>query len=54
MTKLTVTRAQAAAILGVSLSHFKRHIQPELTLIYSGRLRLVRVTDLEAWVERSG
>jgi excisionase family DNA binding protein len=54
MIKLTVTRTEAAAILGVSLSHFKRHVQPELNLICSGRLRLVRVADLEAWVERSG
>jgi excisionase family DNA binding protein len=45
-----LTRKEAAATLGVSLSHFERHIQHQLPVVYSGRLRLYRPADLEKWV----
>lgn len=47
---LALSRKQAAAALGVSLNHFKRHIQPQLHAVYSGRLRLYRVAELERWL----
>lgn len=50
--RLALSRREAAIALGVSLSHFQRLIQPELRCIYSGQLRLYRVADLEAWLER--
>ncbi len=40
-------------MLGMSLDHFERYVQPECRVIYSGRLRLIRVEDLEAWLERN-
>lgn len=49
--RLTLTRDEAAAMLGVSLSHFKRHVQPHLPCVYSGQLRLFRPADLERWVD---
>jgi hypothetical protein len=49
--KLLLTRREAAAMLGMSLSHFQRHVQPRIPCVYSGQLRLYRPLDLERWVE---
>lgn len=46
-----VGRREAARRLGVSLSHFQRHVQPHLRCVYSGQLRLYRPADLEGWAE---
>jgi excisionase family DNA binding protein len=51
--RIALTREEAAAALGVSLSHFERHIQQELRLVYSGSVRLVPIRELEAWAERT-
>jgi hypothetical protein len=50
--KLLLTRREAAAMLGMSLSHFQRHVQPYIRCVYSGQLRLYRPSDLERWVEQ--
>jgi hypothetical protein len=50
--RLLLTRREAAASLGVSLSHFQRHVQPYLRCVYSGQLRLYRPGDLERWTEQ--
>jgi hypothetical protein len=47
--RLALTRAQAAAAIGVSLN--KRHVQPELRVVRVGRLRLFAVKELERWLE---
>ena len=44
---ITVTREEAARALGVSLSHFQRHIAPHLRTIRSGSVRLYPVRDLK-------
>lgn len=49
--RLLLTRQEAAEALGMSLSHFQRHVQPYLRCVYSGRLRLYRPEDLEHWTE---
>lgn len=49
--KLLLTRREAAASLSMSLDHFERHVQPHLSLVRSGRLRLVPAAELERWVE---
>lgn len=49
--RLLLTRREAAAALGMSLSHFQRHVQPYLRCVYSGQLRLYRPDDLECWAE---
>ena len=49
--KLLLNRREAAAALGMSLSHFQRHVQPFLPCVYSGQLRLYRPADLERWSE---
>jgi len=48
---LLLTRKEAVRALGVSLSHFQRHVQPHLPCVYSGQLRLYRQADLERWIE---
>lgn len=49
--RLLLTRVESARALGMSLSHFQRHVQPEVRCLYSGRLRLYRPLDLERWLE---
>ena len=48
--RLTLSRRDAAAALGMSLRHFQRHVQPHLRCIYSGQLRLYPIAELERWV----
>jgi excisionase family DNA binding protein len=52
-TRLALTRAEAAAAIGVSVDSFERYIQPEIRVVRRGRLRLVPVRELERWLERS-
>jgi hypothetical protein len=47
-----VSRADAARLLGMSLNHFKRHVQPHLAVVYCGQLRLYRYRDLEKWADK--
>lgn len=51
-SQLALNRGQAAEALGMSLSHFKRHVAPEVRCVYSGSLRLYPVADLQAWLDR--
>jgi hypothetical protein len=48
--RLALSRREAAAAIGVSLSHFQRHVQPHLRCIYSGQLRLYPVGEVERWL----
>lgn len=47
---LTVRPEEAAKLLSVSRSHFDEHVLPYLKVIRSGRLVLVPVAELEAWI----
>jgi hypothetical protein len=49
--RLLLSRREAAAVLGMSLRHFQRHVQPFVPCVYSGQLRLYRPRDLEQWAE---
>jgi hypothetical protein len=51
--RLALTRREAAEALGLSLDSFERHVQPDLRLVRRGRLRLVGVRELEAWIDRN-
>jgi hypothetical protein len=50
--RTALTLEEAAASLGVSLSHFRRHVLPHLRVIYSGNTRLVAVAELAGWADR--
>jgi hypothetical protein len=47
--RVTFTKREAAAALGISVDSFERHVQPELRVIRRGRMRLVPVHELERW-----
>ncbi len=49
--RVTLTRAEAAASLGMSLPSFERHVQPEIRMVRRGSLRLVPVAELERWAD---
>jgi excisionase family DNA binding protein len=49
--RVTLTKDEAAASLGVSLDHFERHVMTSLRLIRCGRRVLVRVAELERWAQ---
>lgn len=49
--RLLLTRQEAAKALGMSLSHFQRHVQPYLKCVRVGRLRFYRPEDLEHYTE---
>jgi hypothetical protein len=50
--RLLLTRQEAAEALGMSLSHFQRHVQPHIRCVYSGQLRLYRPSDLNHWAKQ--
>jgi len=48
---MMLTRREAAVSMGMSLRHFQRHVQPHVRCVYSGQLRLYRISDLERWAD---
>jgi hypothetical protein len=50
--QLLMSRHQAASFLGMSLSHFQRHVQAQMPCVNSGQLKLYRRRELEQWVDR--
>lgn len=51
--RIAVTLEEAAASIGISLAHFRRHVLPELRTIRSGATRLVPVAELGRWAQRA-
>jgi 3-deoxy-D-manno-octulosonic acid (KDO) 8-phosphate synthase len=47
--RIALTRAEAAAAIGVSVDFFETHVQPDLR-VRQGRKVLVPVTELDRWV----
>lgn len=48
--RLALTRAEAAASLGIGLTKFDSWVAPDLRMIRDGKTRLVPVAELERWV----
>jgi hypothetical protein len=48
--RLGLTIAEAASAVGVSESSFKRHVQPELSIVRRGGLRIVPIAEIERWL----
>jgi hypothetical protein len=48
--RLALSICDAAAVIGVSESHFKRHVLSHLRVSCSGRRRLVPVRELERYL----
>lgn len=51
--RVALTYDEAAAALGVSLSHFRRHVAPELRVVRSGATRLVPLPELQRWTDQA-
>ena len=49
--RLALSKAEAAAALGVSVDFFDEHIVCELRIVRRGRRRLIPVGELERWLE---
>ena len=53
VSRVALSRQEAAISLGMPLDSFERHVQPELRLIRRGKLRLVAVAELERWANEN-
>jgi excisionase family DNA binding protein len=52
--RLALSPDEAAEVLGVSRDYLDQWIGPELRWVRRGRRKLVAVTELQAWLSRSG
>jgi excisionase family DNA binding protein len=48
--RLALSKAEAAAALGVSIDFFEQHVMPELRVVRRGRRRLIPVRELDRWL----
>ena len=51
--RLTCSKVEAAAALGVSVDFLEEHVMHELRIVRRGRRRLIPVTELHRWIERN-
>ena len=49
----TLSKAEAAESLGVSVDHFERYVLPELRVIQRGRRVLIPAAELDRWTADS-
>src|SRR4051794_39518426 len=52
--RLALSIPEACEALGVSWDFWSEHIAPEVRVVRRGRRKLVAVSELERWLERSG
>jgi hypothetical protein len=46
---ILVTKGEAARVLGMSVSHYQRHVQHQIKCVHSGQLTLYDYADLRRW-----
>lgn len=51
--RLALSKAEAAAALGVSVDYLEEHVMAELRIVRRGRRRLIPIRELENWLDRS-
>jgi hypothetical protein len=49
--QLAVRPERAAELLSMSDDFFRKHVLPDIAVVYVGRLRLVPIKALTAWLE---
>jgi len=52
-SRITVSKAEASELLGVSIDFLEQHVLPELKVVRRGRKVLVPARELERWVEEN-
>jgi len=50
-SRITVSKAEASELLGVSIDFLEQHVLPELKVVRRGRKVLVPAREIERWVE---
>lgn len=51
--RLAVNIEDAAALLSISRESFDKYVRHEVRFVRQGRLKLVPVKELEAWLDRN-
>lgn len=52
VTRLALSKAEAAQSLGVSVDYLEDHVWSELRIVRRGRRSFVPVSELSRWLER--
>lgn len=52
--RLALSPDEAAAALGMSRSHFDRHVRHDLKVVLSGARTLYAVDELQRWLDEQG
>jgi hypothetical protein len=51
--RLALSKAEAAAALGVSVDFLEAHVMPDLRVVRAGRKVLVPLAELQRWLDRN-
>lgn len=51
--RLALSVSEACEALGVGWDFWREHVEPELRVVRRGRRKLVAVSELAAWLDRS-
>jgi excisionase family DNA binding protein len=51
LSRVTLSIDEAAEALGISRDHLERHVLRDLRIVYTGRRRLIPVSELHRWAE---
>ena len=53
LSRLALSKCEAADALGVSVDFFEQHVMPDLRIVRRGRRRLIPIGELERWLDEN-